>query len=164
MLVGRPGSGKSTFALKLHHSTGIPLYHLDKYFYVKDWVERDESDFLKIQRELVGKDEWIIDGNCLKSLGMRVQRATHVIYFNYPRFTCIWRIIKRRFLKSDDIQDRAEGCRERLSWKLLAYSWDFEDRIKAASLNGLINSSPRIIFFEVRNSKMLKLAWKTLCK
>jgi adenylate kinase family enzyme len=40
-IFGRPGSGKSTFAHKLHLKTGLPLYHLDRYFFVANWVERD---------------------------------------------------------------------------------------------------------------------------
>lgn len=32
-IFGRPGSGKSTFALQLHKKLNLPLYHLDKYFY-----------------------------------------------------------------------------------------------------------------------------------
>ena len=29
IVIGCPGSGKSTFARALHNKTGIPLYHLD---------------------------------------------------------------------------------------------------------------------------------------
>ena len=36
MIFGRPGSGKSTFAVKLSRSIVFPLYHLDKYFYIND--------------------------------------------------------------------------------------------------------------------------------
>jgi len=34
MIVGIPGSGKSTFALKLSQFLDLPLYHLDKYFFI----------------------------------------------------------------------------------------------------------------------------------
>jgi len=30
MIFGRPGSGKSTFALALSQKTGLPLHHLDR--------------------------------------------------------------------------------------------------------------------------------------
>ena len=32
MIFGRPGSGKSTFAVELALKLNLPLYHLDKYF------------------------------------------------------------------------------------------------------------------------------------
>jgi adenylate kinase family enzyme len=50
MVFGLPGSGKSTFATQLAYSLGLPIYHLDKYFYVGNWVEREYQEFLDIQK------------------------------------------------------------------------------------------------------------------
>ena len=33
MIVGCGGAGKSTFAAKLGELTGLPVYHLDRYFW-----------------------------------------------------------------------------------------------------------------------------------
>lgn len=41
MVFGLPGSGKSTFATKLAQFLNLPIYHLDKHFYVENWIERD---------------------------------------------------------------------------------------------------------------------------
>ncbi len=129
MIFGRPGCGKSTFALRLHQATGIPLHHLDAYFYGENWVERNYDEFLEIQRNLVDQDQWIIDGNMTKSLDMRYQRATHCLYFNYPLWTCYYRVLKRRFWdKSPEIKDRAPGCSEVVQWKFLKYIWGFNSR------------------------------------
>jgi adenylate kinase family enzyme len=35
MVFGLPGSGKSTFATKLAQSLNLPIYHLDRHFYVE---------------------------------------------------------------------------------------------------------------------------------
>lgn len=48
MIFGRPGSGKSTFATWLSQSLDLPLHHLDKHFYIRNWVERDYNEFLQI--------------------------------------------------------------------------------------------------------------------
>jgi len=56
MLFGRPGSGKSTFTLKLHAITKIPLFHLDRYFYTNNWVERNYSEFLSDQQKMVNQN------------------------------------------------------------------------------------------------------------
>lgn len=40
MIFGRPGSGKSTFALQLHKLTEIPLHHVDKHFFEAGWQKR----------------------------------------------------------------------------------------------------------------------------
>jgi adenylate kinase family enzyme len=52
MIFGRPGSGKSTFALDLQKMLKIPFYHLDKYFFRDNWVERDYDEFLEKQNLL----------------------------------------------------------------------------------------------------------------
>ena len=36
IVIGCPGSGKSTFARVLHNKTGIPLYHLDLMYWNAD--------------------------------------------------------------------------------------------------------------------------------
>ena len=66
MIMGRSGSGKSTFAYRLHVQTKLPLYHLDKYFFTDFWVEQDYQQFLGLQQSFVNEDEWIIDGNSTK--------------------------------------------------------------------------------------------------
>ena len=129
MIFGRPGSGKSTFAYKLHQHTGIPLYHLDKYFYTSHWVERNYEEFMQIQQDLVDRDSWIIDGNCTRSFETRWARADLVIYFALPRYLCYWRVLKRFFSRNPLLDDRAEGCEEIISWKLLKYMWTFDQRV-----------------------------------
>ncbi len=75
MIFGRPGSGKSTFAYQFHKATETPLYHLDKYFYTTNWVERDYQEFLADQQRLVNQKAWIIDGNCTRSFEMRWSKS-----------------------------------------------------------------------------------------
>lgn len=150
MIFGRPGGGKSTFALKLHKKTGIPLYHLDRYFFVKNWVERDYHEFLKIQKEIVDTNCWIADGNNTKSLDMRYSRATLVLYFNYPRWLCYYRIFERLLAKDPAIKDRAENCPETVRWILLKYMWNFEQRL-ADTIKQLQTEHPKTKFIEIRS-------------
>jgi len=155
MIFGIPGSGKSTFALMLHKKTGIPLYHLDCHFYVCNWQERDYQEFLDIQKKIVDQEQWIIDGNCIKSLEMRYQRADLCLYFNYPRWLCYLRIIKRLFTKDHKIKDRAQGCPETICWSLLAYIWSFEKRVFNQT-KILKAQYPEVQFVEIRNDNDLK--------
>src|SRR5687768_15124450 len=129
MIFGRPGSGKSTFAFKLAKKLNLPLYHLDKYFFEANWVMRAYEDFLDDQHRIVAQKDWIIDGNSLQSLHIRYPEADICIYFNYPRLLCLWRLIKRNFTKNPAIDDRAQGCKERISWQLITYMWTFEYRL-----------------------------------
>ncbi len=155
-IYGRPGSGKSTYALKLSQKLNIPLFHLDRHFFVEDWKERDTEEFLSIQEQLVSQEEWVIDGNSIKSLELRYARSHLVLYFNYPRWLCIWRVFKRQFISKDPaIQDRAPGCNERISWKLLTYLWTFEERV-AQPIQTLRQKYPSVSFFEVRGQDDLE--------
>lgn len=155
MIFGRPGSGKSTFALGLHQRTGLPLYHLDRYFFTANWQEHNYQSFLNIQQKLVDQDKWIIDGNNTKSLAMRYGRAELCLYFNYPRWLCYWRILKRLFHKDKKMHDRAEGCHETMCWSLLSYTWTFEHRVKQ-QIKELRRLYPSITFIEIRNDTELK--------
>lgn len=161
MIFGRPGNGKSTFALKLHKKTGLPLYHLDKYFYTKNWVERNYADFLRDQQRFVDQNEWILDGNFTRSLLMRFERATVVIYFNQPRWFCYWRVFKRLFTKDSQIDDRANGCHETIRWSLLKYMWSFEKRVEE-QIKAFKIVYPHIKFYEIKNKKECETLLKLL--
>lgn len=155
MIFGRPGSGKLTFALHLSKVADFPLYHLDKYFYEANWVERDYQKFLEDQQILVNQERWIIDGNSTKSLEMRYSKADLVLYFNYPRYLCYWRIFKRLFSKSKAIDDRAKGCKETVRMSLLKYMWGFENRV-AKQLADLKQKYPNCNFIEITSDKNLR--------
>jgi hypothetical protein len=71
MIFGIPGSGKSTVAVKLSGLLHLPVFHLDRYFFIEGWKERDYEEFLKIQKELAEQESWIIDGNATRSLEIR---------------------------------------------------------------------------------------------
>ncbi len=154
IIFGRSGSGKSTFALKLHQALGIPVYHLDRYYFIENWLKRDDLEFMDMQRSFVAEKKWIIDGTQVKSLETRYKRADVFIYFNYPFWRCLWRICKRRFGKDSRILDRAEGCGEQVAWDLVSYTWRFRERVKDV-LPALRQKYPDVQFIEVRSDKEL---------
>lgn len=84
MVIGRPGSGKSTFAVWLAKALNISIIHLDKYFFEKNWIERDYQEFLSSQKDMISRENWIIDGNSTKSYEMRYACADLCLYFNFP--------------------------------------------------------------------------------
>lgn len=159
IIFGRPGSGKSTCALALAQKLSLPLHHLDKHFFAANWVERNYEEFLDIQYEIVAQEQWIIDGNSLQSLHIRYSEADVCIYFNYPRWLCLFRLIKRMFIKNSAIDDRALGCKERVSWHLIQYMWTFEYRLNnrlIRQLQMLAEMYPAVKFYMVCNDQELK--------
>jgi adenylate kinase family enzyme len=160
MVFGLPGSGKSTFATTLSKLTSFPVYHLDRYFFIGNWVERDYQEFLCIQRTLVARNEWIIDGNSMKSLEMRYSRADVAVYFRYPRSICLWRIFKRFVSPNHHIETRPEGCSEKIRIKLISYLWHFNARYRAM-IEELRKKYPNVIFYEIRNDRDLQKILQT---
>jgi adenylate kinase family enzyme len=161
MIFGLPGSGKSTFSLRLSQLFGLPLYHLDRYYFCEKWVIRETTEFLTIQKNLVEQDTWIIDGNALQSLEMRYCRAHIVIFMAYPRLLCLWRIFKRLWQKDPLILDRAPNCQERVSWKLIKYLWTFEQRV-SSYLPMLHKLYPNTPFYKITKQSELNQLWRSL--
>lgn len=56
IVIGCPGSGKSTFSMALHEITDIPLYHLDMIFWNADRTTVENSVFLERLSEFLQKD------------------------------------------------------------------------------------------------------------
>ena len=61
IVIGCPGSGKSTFSRELHRITGIPLYPLDLMYWNADRTTVEKSLFLERLAEAMTQEEWIID-------------------------------------------------------------------------------------------------------
>jgi hypothetical protein len=154
-LFGRPGSGKSTFGVKLSTLLNIPIYHLDRYFFIENWLKRDYQQFLDIQQEIVNQDRWIIDGNSIQSLEMRWAQSDLVLYFNYPRHVCYWRIFKRFFTKDITILDRPDNTKEIITFSFLTYIWNMEKRV-AEPIRLLKAKYPHILLIEINNDNDLK--------
>ena len=155
VIFGRPGSGKSTAARKIAEALRLPLYHLDAFFYEAGWKERDYNSFILSLEEIVAHERWIIDGNNSRSLGIRWSRAHLVIYLNFPRALCYFRVIKR-YCKPNNYNDRAPGCKETMRFSLLRYIWHFESRFSPI-VKEYKKKFPAISFKEIKSSKELKI-------
>lgn len=96
IVIGCPGSGKSTFSKQLHSKTGIPLYHLDRMFWNEDKTTVEKRVFLERLSATLEKDEWIIDGNYASTMELRMQKCDTVIFLDYPLEICLAGIQERR--------------------------------------------------------------------
>ena len=89
IIIGCPGSGKTTFAKKLNKVTALPLYYLDAMWHKPDKTHISREDFDKSLFEIFKKSEWILDGNYNRTLEMRVQQCDTVFLFDLPTDICI---------------------------------------------------------------------------
>lgn len=96
MVIGCPGSGKSTFSRALHQRTGIPLFHLDMMYWNADRTTVDKAVFRERLTNTMEKKEWIIDGNYESTIELRLQASDTVIFLDYPLDICLDGIKERR--------------------------------------------------------------------
>ncbi len=96
IVIGCPGSGKSTFSRALHNITGIPLHHLDMMYWNADKTTVSKNVFLERLTGVLKTDEWIIDGNYGSTMELRIQNCDTIFFLDYPLEVCLEGIRERK--------------------------------------------------------------------
>jgi len=150
LIIGLQGSGKSTFANKLGQGLNREIIHLDKIYYESGWKHtQTKEEWRQTIRDLVAKDKWIIDGHYNSTLSIRVPRADTIIFFDFNKFLCLYRVCKRTLDKTQPF-DKAEGNFNRLSYNLIKKILIFSEKKVWKHLE-LYKDTKKI--FVVKNSK-----------
>ena len=89
IVIGCPGSGKTTFAKKLQEKTGLPLFHLDAIWHRPDRTHISREEFDARLAEIFALDAWIIDGNYSRTVEKRIEECDTVILFDLPTEVCL---------------------------------------------------------------------------
>ena len=126
LIIGSGGAGKSTLAKVLAERTGLPLIHLDRIYWQPGWVDTPREEWHATLRSLVSGERWIMDGNYRGTLELRVPYADTIVFLAFPRWLCIWRVLKRYVMyRNRTREDMGEGCPERLNWEFLVFLWRY---------------------------------------
>ena len=96
IVIGCPGSGKTTFAEKLRDKSGLPLFYLDAIWHKPDRTHISREDFDARLGEILALDRWIIDGNYSRTLERRIEACDTVIWFDLPTEVCLEGVRERR--------------------------------------------------------------------
>lgn len=103
IVIGCPGSGKSTFSVALHDKTNIPLYHLDSMFWNEDKSTVEKQVFLERMSDAISGDQWIVDGNYSSTMEMRMSKCDTVFFLDYSASVCLEGIRERCGKKRNDM-------------------------------------------------------------
>lgn len=147
-IIGSGGAGKSTLARALGDLLNLPVIHLDAVHWKPGWVETPKGEWRTVVQELIGNDEWIIDGNYGGTMEMRLAASDTVFYLDYPRRVCIYRALRRCITYYNRTRpDMGPGCNEKLDFEFLAWIWNFPNRSGAEIEKRLsaLNDSVRVI-------------------
>lgn len=103
IVIGCPGAGKSTFARKLRDITNLPLYYLDMLWHKEDKTNISREEFDTKLNDILKKDKWIIDGNYLRTLEMRLKECDTVFLLDYSLEVCLNGVKSRIGKKREDM-------------------------------------------------------------
>lgn len=103
IIIGSPGSGKSTFARQLSNITNLPLYYLDMLWHKKDRTNISREEFDEKLTEILKRDKWIIDGNYQRTIEMRLKECDTVFLMDYPLEVCLSGAEERVGKKREDL-------------------------------------------------------------
>jgi adenylate kinase family enzyme len=126
VITGLAGSGKSTLAVALAARTGLPIIHLDLFFWKPGWVAPSETEWREKQRAALAGDAWIADGNYHETLDLRLERANTLVILHMPWWLCSGRALARGFRMPGELPP---GCtyshwaRWRDEWRLAVRIW-----------------------------------------
>ena len=103
IVIGCPGAGKSTFARALREKTGLPLYYLDRLYWNADKTTVGSAVFRERLAEVTARERWILDGNYISTMPMRMEACDTVILLDYGTDVCLAGIYARRGRVREDM-------------------------------------------------------------
>lgn len=103
LVIGCPGSGKSTFARKLRDVTGLPLYPLDLWWHRPDGTHVSRECFDEKLKAVLKTDRFILDGNYQRTLKLRLSACDTVFFFRLPVEVCLKGAMARIGKKREDL-------------------------------------------------------------
>lgn len=105
LVIGCPGSGKSTLSRALQKRTQLPLFYLDRMNWNPDRTTVEREVFRKRLQAVLQQEEWIIDGNYASTMELRLQACDTVIFLDYPTQVCL-----------DGVRERQGKSRPDMPW------------------------------------------------
>lgn len=154
LVIGNAGSGKTTFAQALAQKLNLPLIHLDQLFWLTDWEQREQAEFDQLLLNELKKEAWVMDGNYARTLPFRIEYADTVIFLDFNRWICTWRVIKRWIYPQED---QALGCPQKLDLPFLKYVfWDYPEKNRRKSLGMQKESKTSVNWIVFRQPEELR--------
>ena len=166
LLIGSPGAGKPTLALQLAEELQLPILHLDKLWHATDYSAAAREGFRQeIEAFMASHDSWLIDGNYANRLPQRLAQADHVIWLDYSRWLCLYRVLLRSFqarFLGKKRPDMAEQFRERFDkdyLDFLQFVWTFPQRVSQNIADQLSQFLGRVLILDKPQSVDNIVAW-----
>jgi adenylate kinase family enzyme len=112
MVVGTSCSGKTTVARRLSAILGAPHVELDALHWGPGWTECPPEEFTAAVRQRTAADRWVVDGNYRVVRPVVMERATDVVWLNYPFALVFARSLRRTWRRVVTGEELFGGNRE----------------------------------------------------
>jgi adenylate kinase family enzyme len=128
-IVGCGGSGKSYVARELGRLLNLPVTHMDAVYFDNRWNPLPMERFETVQRELVAAPRWVIDGNYISTVQVRLEAADTVVFMDLPTHVCLWGILSRQ-LRHGSGQNDQNGVYNRINHDVLRYVLGYRRKMR----------------------------------
>jgi adenylate kinase family enzyme len=130
VVVGAPGSGKTTVARAISRSLRLPHIELDALWWDPNWTEAGAEAFGQRVRPIVEHDRWVIDGNYFSVGGRDLiwPLADTVTWLDLARWVTVPRVVRRTVSRGIRRSELWSGNRESIRLALrpdsiVRYAW-----------------------------------------
>ena len=157
MIMGGSGSGKSTIARQIGELLNLPVVHMDTIWWQPGWVATPKEEAYARSMAAADAPEWVFDGNMSKTRDYRLARADTVIYLDFNRCICLWRVMKRRVMYHGKSRpDMTQGCNEKIDWEFLKFVWSYPKRSRGQTIAWLNEIKPPKQVVQLKGRRAVK--------
>jgi adenylate kinase family enzyme len=154
LVIGSPGAGKSTLSGRLAAGLNVPVHYLDRHHWLPGWKYRDSASAREAMRVLAETPEWVMDGNFAETFDLRMPRADTLVWLDYPRATCIRRILMRTVKDyGQQPPDLPDGCPEAFDMNVLRFAWQFPAKSRPQIVADLERFGGHLKVFRLANDR-----------
>jgi len=156
LIVGPPGAGKTTFALRLAELTGFPVVHFDRVQFTEGWGMRPGDEVVAHLHPLLDDGNWIAEGDINTGYAAAVSRADAIVCLDYSLCRCFCRYFLRTVFNYGRVRPEvADGCADRfesrLPWRIVQWIRQRRNR----TIRRLTSAPSHVRTFRVRSPRQL---------
>ncbi len=131
LIIGSGGAGKTTLSVALAKRLGLTCIHLDQHYWSAGWTRAPRDVWRARLAEILARPSWIIEGNYASTIPQRLERADTLIFLDFPRWLCIWRVLMRTARHYGRTRPlMSPHCPERFDAAFLAWLWRYPNEVR----------------------------------